>query len=160
MAIAPNFGDPVIVQIRDVMYILGGLLKATTGGEIDLTAGLPTNTETITVTTSTSANVYTFVDTATGAANEVHIKASIDLTTEELKRVINLNKEDIVDGIGKALPNPIPGAIATVTVAGGADNDVIVITSNVTGTASNITLAEATAAAVVTSLSGGADLAK
>jgi len=154
LPVPPNYGDPVIVQIRDALYILASLKKATTGGTIDISVGLPTNTETITLTTSDGAQVYTFLDTLTGAANEVHIEATIDATTASLVTAINLNSV-AADPLS---PYDVPQSISAVLVEnGGADNDTITIHCSRAGADGNCQITE-TVAGTTVDLSGGSDM--
>lgn len=154
MALTPNRGEPVVVQSRDAIELLCGLAKAETGGNIDISVGLPTNTETITLTTSDGAQVYTFLDALTGAANEVHIETTIDATTANLVTAINLNSVAIAVGSETDPPQSIS---ATLVVVGGADNDTITIACRNAGASGNVAITE-TVAGTTVNLSGGADM--
>ena len=153
LPVPPNYGDPVIVQIRDALYILASLKKATTGGTIDISVGLPTDTETITLTTSDGAQVYTFLDEVTGT-NPVHIETTIDATTANLATAINLNSV-AADPLS---PYDVPQSISAVLVEnGGADNDTITIHCSRAGADGNCQITE-TVAGTTVDLSGGSDM--
>jgi len=150
----PNRSHAVVVQSRDAIEYEAGVRLATVGGTIAF-GGLPTNTETVTI----GANTYTFLDTLVGAANEVLIVAlDRDATMANLVTAINVNAPTLVDANGRTITDPAQGITATLVVVAGADNDTLTLSPSLEGASGNTTLAEASAAITVVSLSGGTDL--
>lgn len=158
----PDRNHAVIVQNRTVHEYAAGVRLAEAGGTVAF-GGLPTNTDTITIGGSGEAinDTYTFLDSLTGADNEVKIEtADRDATMSNLVDAINVNAPTLADAQGKALDNPVQGVAATFVEVGGGDNDTLTLAVSLKGAGGNLTLAESTSGARITvvSLSGGSDL--
>ncbi len=145
MAYLPDRNIPVIVQVRNALEAMLALAKAT--GTVVLGAA-PVDGNDLVLNNGVTERTLNFVDTLTGAAEEVLVAATIAGTLANLIEVINTdqdNPDEVID--------PRPGLWAVDAEQG---TPTVTITNTVVGTVGNVVITK-TGSFTVTGMSGGVD---
>jgi len=152
MTYVPDRSYPVIVQIRDVLEAMSGLLAAT--GTITFSstpAEVPTANDTLIISDGVTAITYTW-KAEPAAANDVEIGATATISAANLLAAINANAPDLTDNLGRAIADPARGIVAVATTA-----LVITLTNTIMGALGNVAITDGTDNVEVTGMANGAD---